>query len=472
MDIQSWPSAGARRGSLAWRLGALGLLAAVYFVAGKLGLRLAFVHPSATAVWPPAGIALAALLVFGRWMWPAVAAGAFLVNLTTAGGPLVALGIAAGNTLETLLGAYLVERWAGGRDAFDRPASVVKFTVLAGMVSTAVAATMGAGSLVFGHAARWSDAGALWLTWWLGDAGGTLVVTPFLLLWSAGYGIRWDARKAAEGVALLAACLLTSAVAFGPMLPLGAGHYPIDFLPMPVLVWAAMRFGRRGAAVAVALTYAVAVGGTLSGFGPFARYAPNDALLLLQVFTCVASVTALMLAAVVLERRRMAEELRQLAVTDPLTGLANYREFAATLEHEVQRSLRTGRPFTVLFLDVDQLKRINDRFGHLEGSRALCRVAGVLRRASRGIDTAARYGGDEFALVLPESEEAAAEQVAVRVAELLAETGQPPVTVSLGAAVFPEHGETAEDLLAAADRALYSAKARTPTYAGRAEPES
>ena len=446
------------------RLAVLVALTAVYFVAGKLGLHLAFVHPSATAVWPPTGIALAALLLLGRWAWPAVLAGAFLVNVTTAGGPLVSLGIAAGNTLEALLGSYLVERWADGRQAFDQPANVVKFTVLAGLLSTTVAATIGVASLALGGAAPWSRFGVIWVTWWLGDAGGVFVVAPLLLLSGSDYGIPWDLRRAAEAAALTIACLLISGIVFGPLLSIGSGHYPIAFLPFTALVWAAMRFGRRGAALAVALVYAVALGGTLSGFGPFARYSPNDALLLLQVFTCVASVMALMLAAVMLERRRMAAALRQAAVTDPLTGLANYRELIAVLEVEVQRSLRTDRPFAVLFLDVDRLKVINDHFGHLTGSQALCRVAEVLRRASRSIDTAARYGGDEFALVLPETDEEAADQVARRVTALLAgDAGPPSVTVSLGVAMFPRHGETADRLLAAADRGLYAAKGRVGT---------
>jgi diguanylate cyclase (GGDEF)-like protein len=230
---------------------------------------------------------------------------------------------------------------------------------------------------------------------------------------------------------------------------------------MPVFIWAAFRFDRRGAAISVAIVYVVAVLGTLAGHGPFAQFTRNQSLLFLQVFTCISAVTALVLAAVVLERRHVEDQLRLLAVSDPLTGLANYGHLVDVLEGEVQRSLRTERPFAILFLDMDHLKEINDRFGHLVGSRALWRIAEVLRKACRSIDTAARYGGDEFALVLPESDEAAAELVSHRVTELLAaDTRKPPVSVSGGIASFPKDGNSAEALLNSADRMLYEAKSR------------
>src|SRR5882724_12018957 len=129
---------------------ALFLIAALYVLAGKLGLTLAFVHASATAVWPPAGIALAALLLRGYHMWPAVFVGAFVANITTAGSVATSLGIAAGNTLEAVVGAYLVTRFASGLRAFERGQDVIKFFVLTGLVSTTVSATIGVGSLVLG----------------------------------------------------------------------------------------------------------------------------------------------------------------------------------------------------------------------------------------------------------------------------------------------------------------------------------
>lgn len=161
--------------------------------------------------------------------------------------------------------------------------------------------------------------------------------------------------------------------------------------------------------------------------------------------------------------QRIWEEgrLREQAASDPLTGLANSRWFTDTLAAEIRRSERTRRTFSLLLLDLDDLKKINDLYGHSAGSRALCRLADVLRTHCRLLDTAARYGGDEFAVILPESGGAAAAHVAHRISqELAGGSEKPPITVSIGSAVYPHDGETAEALLEAADRALYEMKRR------------
>lgn len=446
---------------LAKHLAVLTGLAAIYFVAGTLGLRLAFLHPSASPVWPPTGIALAAFLVLGARVWPAVLAGAFLVNVTTAGSVATSIGIAVGNTLEGLVGAYLVNRFAAGRQAFDHARDVFKFAVLAAAVSTTVSATWGVTSLSLGGFARWAEYGSIWLTWWLGDAVGDLVVAPVVLLWGAQPRVRWRRGQALEAAALLACLVLAGQLVFGGLFPSETKDYPLEFLCIPFFIWAAFRFGPRDAATAILLLSAIAITGTMRGFGPFVRETPNESLLLLQAFMGVASVMTLILAAVVLERRRVEGQLRHLSVSDPLTGLANYRQLVAVLEGEIRRSQRTERPFALLFLDVDGLKKINDRHGHLVGSRALCRVAEVLRLSCRAVDTAARFGGDEFTLVLPETDEAAARQVRQRVWERVARDREKPrISASLGVAVYPRDGETAEALLGAADRVLYEMKAR------------
>ena len=166
-----------------------------------------------------------------------------------------------------------------------------------------------------------------------------------------------------------------------------------------------------------------------------------------------------MLAGALLDQARLFEQVRTMAVSDPLTGLANYRRLISVLEAELDRSRRTQRPFSVVLLDMDGLKAINDQYGHLTGSRALVRIAKVLRSHSRAIDTPARYGGDEFALVVPEAGKDIATRVVARIRERLAsQTEAPPLSVSAGVAAFPEDGDTAEKLLGAADRALYIMK--------------
>lgn len=164
----------------------------------------------------------------------------------------------------------------------------------------------------------------------------------------------------------------------------------------------------------------------------------------------------------VTQQRKLEDHLRQQAAKDPLTGLANYRHLVETVDAEIKRSERTAREFALLFLDLDGLKQINDRFGHLVGSQALCRLADVLCICSRKIDTPARFGGDEFALVLPETGQLAANLVARRVCNSLSNDGkEPTLSVSIGVAIYPKDGRTVDFLLGAADVALYSMKART-----------
>src|SRR6266403_1513416 len=170
---------------------------------------------------------------------------------------------------------------------------------------------------------------------------------------------------------------------------------------------------------------------------------------------------AVALGGALLDNARLFEQVHHLAVSDPLTGLANYRRLLDVLENETERTNRTGRPFSVLLLDLDGLKRINDSYGHLVGSRAICRLADILRIHCRAVDTAARYGGDEFALILPESQEDEAHRVANRIREVLAgDEEQPSLSASIGISVYRGDGERIEKLLSEADQDLYAEKAK------------
>ncbi|PYR16842.1 MAG: hypothetical protein DMF94_26215 [Acidobacteria bacterium] len=412
-------------------LAAVVAVAAAYVVGGKLGLRLANVNPSATVVWPPAGIALAAFLVIGYRVWPVILVAAFMVNLTTAGNAATSLGIATGNTLEAAVGAYLVNRFAHGGEVFDREENIFRFAILAGMSSTVVSATIGVTCLALSGFADWSQYGAIWSEWWMGDMIGILVVAPPLVLWSTRPVRLWTGRISEPAVLFLGLMLIGLGV-FGGLIPSTA---------------------------ATMLLSGIAIWGTLYGFGPFIRQSPHQSILLLQAFTGLMSVMTLAVAALVKQHRQVEEDLRRLAVSDSLTGLANHRRFIEVLDEEVQRSQRTNRPFAVVMLDLDDLKSINDRHGHLVGNRALCRLADILRASCRSIDTAARFGGDEFGMILVETETQAARGVAQRVCEQLAvEAEVPSLSASAGVAVYPRDGERVDRLLQAADRGLYEMK--------------
>jgi diguanylate cyclase (GGDEF)-like protein len=184
-----------------------------------------------------------------------------------------------------------------------------------------------------------------------------------------------------------------------------------------------------------------------------------------------ASSFAVALGGALLENARLFEQVRHLAISDPLTGLANYRKLLEVLEYETERTNRNGRTFSILLLDLDGLKKINDTHGHVVGSRAICRVAEILRATCRSIDVAARYGGDEFALVLPETGIEEARRVASRIRKgLLADAEEPALSASIGISVYSGHGERIEKLLSEADRELYEEKTRRKGRAGSAVP--
>ena len=324
------------------RAGLLVAIAAVYVAAGKLGLHyFALAHASASVVWLPSGIALAAVLLFGRGVWPAVFVAAFLVNVTTAGSALTSLAIAAGNTLEGLVGARLVTRFAGGSRAFERAADAFTFLVVGALPSAAVSATIGVTTLTLAGYAAWSGYGAIWSTWWLGDVAGAVVLTPVVLLWHRRRGLGRIGERPLEAAALLLGVIGAAQVVFGGAVPFATKTYPLAFLSIPGLLWAAFRFGPREAATALLVMAGFAAAGTLRGVGAFAVATPVESFLLLQAFLVTMGVMILPVATLVWDRRRDEAER---------AGLLG-REQSARAEAEERRRVAeelagTARSFT------------------------------------------------------------------------------------------------------------------------------
>ncbi|HEX2435106.1 MAG TPA: MASE1 domain-containing protein, partial [Solirubrobacterales bacterium] len=215
-------------------------VAVVYFVFAKLGLELASATPSVTAIWPPTGVALAALVLGGRRLWPAIAVGAFAANLTTDVPIYTAAGIAVGNTLEAVVGASLLA-WARVRPSLDRLRDVFGLAVLAGVVSTTVSATIGVASLSLGDSLS-SDALSTWRLWWLGDLGGALLVTPVLFVAVTHWPYRSLPGRAVEAVAMVAGLVAVGVTVF-------TNSTPLAYLTFPFYIWGALRFLQPGAAV-------------------------------------------------------------------------------------------------------------------------------------------------------------------------------------------------------------------------------
>ncbi len=307
-------------------------LAAVYLALARAGLLLATVNQSTTAVWPPTGIALAALLLGGRALWPGVALGAFLANLTLSGAPVASLAIAAGNTLEALVGATLIRRAQRGR-LLEGPLAVVQFAVFGGVVATAVGASIGTATLLLSGSAAPGAAGTVWLTWWVGDAVGAVLFGPLIVFWMTGRPITLTTARRVEWAAVYATDFAVALVVFGGRTVLNPNE-PLGYLCLPIVLWAALRFGRRDAALTTLLMSAVAIWGTLHGLGPFVRPSQNESLLLAQTFTAVVALAGFIVASLVYVERRMQVDLehRVAARTEELR-----RANAALLAENLQR---------------------------------------------------------------------------------------------------------------------------------------
>jgi integral membrane sensor domain MASE1 len=283
-----------------------------YFIAGKVGLFLAVGNASVSVVWPPTGIAIAALLLGGAELWPAVFAGAFLVNLTTTGDVGSSLGIASGNTLEALVGAFLAVRLAGGKNAFTQPRRVLTFVLFSGLLASTVAATIGTTSLILANLASPGNFLGVWGPWWLGDAIGAIEVTPLILAVSQRVSSPapiLDRPGRAEALAVGTLTFVVALLVFARSPSALLGGFPLIFLVVPPIAWGAFRFGPLGATTLVSTVSAVAIVATLSGDGPFATLAPGLDLLALRIFAGSVAVTALLVAAESIQHRRLEGEL-------------------------------------------------------------------------------------------------------------------------------------------------------------------
>ncbi len=341
------------------------ILAVLYFVAAKLSLKLAYLHVSASPVWPPAGIALAAVLLLGYRVWPAIFAGAFLVNLITAGNLFTSLGIAAGNTLEAVIGAWLIHRFAGGAEVFERAQNVFTFAV-AVLVSTLVSPTIGLTSLALAGFADWANYSAIWLTWWLGDATGDFIVAPLLILWYAAPARRWDRAALLEVILLFLLLFFLGQLVFGGWFPVSAQNYPVAFICGPIVIWTAFRFTPRETATGIFILSALAVWGTLRGYGPFATENDNQSLLSLQASTAILIITAMALAAGMAERRRAEAAIEQQRATVEAANRTK-DNFLAMLSHE----LRT--PLTPVLAALDALQTQSPSPDELKATHAMMR---------------------------------------------------------------------------------------------------
>jgi signal transduction histidine kinase len=317
-------------------------LAAVYVVVARLGLRMDAVSGFATLVWPATGVSLVALLLFGYRVLPGIAVGALVTNLGIGAPPAVACGIAMGNTLEALAGAWAMKGLTGGYPSFSRVRDVLVLIGLAAVASTGISASVGVASLLLGGVVSGANALETWRAWWVGDAMGDLVVVPLLLGMAArGDGLRESSKRPrqSEAAALGALLVATNLFVFGMREDKDSSMLREAYLVFPLLVWAGLRFGARGAAWVNFVVSAVAITGTAAGRGPFQMATLSQSLLHLQAFMVIVAATTLILGSASDERRHAV------GLRDSLISLASHelRTPLTSLQLRVQLLARNAR---------------------------------------------------------------------------------------------------------------------------------
>lgn len=291
----------------------LTLLLVVYFATGRLGLSLNAVSGFATLIWAPTGIALAAMLIMGLRYWPGVLLGAVLVNVVTGAPLLVALGMGVGNTLEAVLGAYILKRFTGFKTSLERVADVLRLVFLAALGSTLVSATIGVTSLLLGGIVSGNTYGETWLAWWVGDMLGALIVTPVFLVWHTRPHIPVDFRRLASATLLAMLLIGVSVVVFRGLPLWDIRPLTFGYIVFPVLIWVALTSGQRGSVSAMFLVSIIAIWQTIAIYKYSSGLSLSQNLLLLQGFIGVTAATFMIMAAAVSEREQTLKRQQQLA---------------------------------------------------------------------------------------------------------------------------------------------------------------
>jgi signal transduction histidine kinase len=360
---------------------------ALYVAAAKVGLTYAVVGSTVSLVWAPSGIALAALLVFGWRMAFAVTLGAFLANLGTGIPLLAACSIAAGNTLEAVVGAGLLQRFPGFQIGLKTRRDVFALILLAAFLSTTLSALVGAATLAGAGVIATQDYATVWLKWWLGDMMGVLVVAPPLLFVARAALRAPSLWEVAEALCLVAILLIVSVKIFGAP-ELDAGRYYVAPLAVfPFLIWGALRFGQLGASLVTLVFSLVAVWGASQGTGPFVTGKSLPDLVQWCAFTIVVAVTGLMLAASVAGQQRAQAELRSYLEKLEHHVAARTRDLVA-INADLHKEMAERRNLEIALIRVSEEQRraigseLHDGLGqHLTSLALLC--AGLRQKLVR-----------------------------------------------------------------------------------------
>lgn len=330
------------------------LIFTLYFITGRVGLQIDAVSGFATLIWAPTAIALCATLFYGYRALIAVFIGAFLVNFLQGAHFAAALGIASGNTLEAFTAAFILKNIVKLNFSLEKISDVFGLTILAAPVSAAISATVGTASIFFSGVVNFPDFGQTWLTWFTGNILSNLVITPFILVWRSNFHIeKRDFRRILEITALMTFTIGLSYFVF-------TNRIPITYTLFIPLIYIALRFGQRETITSVLLISAIAVWQTIHGNGPFGYPGLHNNLFYLQTFTAVVSISSMVLAAVVSERRELEkrkDDFINMASHEFKTPITSIKIFSWNLQRAItEKQMKKSQHI---------LHRIDDQIGKL-----------------------------------------------------------------------------------------------------------
>lgn len=341
----------------------IAILAGLYFFTGKFGLTFDAASGFATLVWPPTGIALSALLLFGYKLWPGIAIGAFLVNFLTGAPFLAALGISIGNTLEAIFGAYLLKK-ARFQKSLERLRDVIFLIVLAACISTLISASIGVTSLFFAGIVSFSTIAPTWISWWIGDMLGNLIIAPVFLVWSNRPRAKLTSAQAVWAVFFGIVLIFVNSVVFTSTFKIeGYPILPLLYIVFPLLIWVSFIFGQRGTTLALFALAFIAISNTVQSLGPFAGQKLSRSLFILQSFLGITSVTFLTLASVVSERKlleRRKNEFITVASHELKTPITSIKSYIQILQKHLQNPTKKQIASSLYFLS-----QVNDQIDKL-----------------------------------------------------------------------------------------------------------
>jgi diguanylate cyclase (GGDEF)-like protein len=424
-------------------------------------------------LWPSASVALTAALIGGPRLWPGIYAGSLLANYTLFGAGLpLAIGISVTNVIGPALGAALIRRYTRTQVPFFRVRDVAAFILFGAVVHGVIVATGGIGLSVLAGAVTPADAYAAWWRWALSDGGGTFLLSPVMLLWWHDRKIELTPAQRLEGLAVVLLTLIFALATFFGVTQEVHPFMGLPYLLLAPLMWFTVRFSVRAGATLLSAVALIAISATIAQHGPFHLLGAEGPLLGVGLMVMALGMSTLAVGALVSERRsaevrlwelnetleqRVAErtvELHRRATEDGLTGVANRGYFFELGQFALEHARRTGRPLTVLLIDLDNLKHT---WGHHEGDAAIAQLARACRASLRDSDVVGRVGGDEFAVLLPNVDAHGAQAVVERIRNQLCHppAGSLDIAASIGWAGLVESDGSVDDLLRRADSAMY-----------------